>query len=51
REHAFGPIPRPSFNCRYAKTAVDTRIKYDVATTGASPPGERWIIVQFQEAR
>jgi uncharacterized protein len=29
REHAFGPIPRPSFNCRYAKTAVERAICAD----------------------
>ena len=28
REHAFGPI-RPSFNCRYAKTAVELAICAD----------------------
>jgi hypothetical protein len=29
REHAFGRIPRPSFNCRYAKTAVERAICAD----------------------
>jgi uncharacterized protein len=29
REHAFGPIPRPSFNCRYANTAVERAICAD----------------------
>ena len=29
REHAFGPTPRPSFNCGYAKTAVERAICAD----------------------
>jgi hypothetical protein len=29
RKHAVGPIPRPSFNCRYAKIAVEHAICAD----------------------
>jgi len=29
RKHAVGLIPRPSFNCRYAKTAVERAICAD----------------------